>query len=242
MNNIILCLSMFLIITTASADDKGWSYSGNNGPQAWAGLSPEMFACAGKNQSPINLTGFVKAQLAPIKISYAAAPGSIVHTGHDIKIEYPAAGSIWVDGVEFKLKQFHFHAPSENQINGQSFPMEAHFVNVDRDGSITVLAVMFQEGQPNKALELLWQNMPAEAGVTNVLPLAFNAETLLPLKRSYYRFNGSLTTPPCAEGVRWIVFRQPVAVSKEQIAAFTRVIGHPNNRPVQPVNARVVLE
>lgn len=239
---LILSLSLLVICATASADEKGWSYSGSNGPQAWASLSPEMFACAGKNQSPINLTGFIKAQLAPINIHYAAAPGSIVNTGHDIKIDYPAAGSIWVEGIEFKLKQFHFHAPSENQINGHSFPLEGHFVNVDSEGSITVLAVMFQEGKPNKALELLWQNIPADVGMTNVLPVAFNADSLLPLKRSYYRFNGSLTTPPCAEGVRWIVFKQPLSVSKQQLAAFAKVMGQPNNRPIQPLNARVVLE
>ncbi|MFD2273331.1 carbonic anhydrase [Undibacterium arcticum] len=159
-----------------------------------------------------------------------------------MQINYAAGSSVTVDSIRFELKQFHFHAPSENLINGKSYPMEAHLVHADKDGNLAVIAVMFKEGAENKALSKIWPLMPKDAGETNALSSPVAAAALLPAKRDYYRFNGSLTTPPCSEGVRWLVMKQPITVSKAQVEAFSHVMHHPNNRPVQAVNSRTVLK
>ncbi|MEE8320880.1 MAG: carbonic anhydrase family protein [Gammaproteobacteria bacterium] len=133
--------------------------------------------------------------------------------------------------------------PSENRINGQSLPMEAHLVHADKAGNLAVVAVMFKEGAENKEIEQLWQKMPKKTGQKITLSgEAKNVMQLLPEGKDYYRFTGSLTTPPCSEGVRWLVLRDQVTISKEQVDDFLHVMHHPNNRPVQPLNARVILK
>jgi len=219
-----------------------WTYSGAGGPNEWAKLTPEYSACAGKNQSPINLTGFIKADLKPIKFAYQAGGNEILNNGHAVQVNYAAGSSITVDSIQFDLKQFHFHAPSEHLINGKSYPMEAHFVHADKDGNLAVIAVMFKEEAENKALTKIWPLMPKNVGEKSALSSPFAAAGLLHSNRDYYRYNGSLTTPPCSEGVRWLVMKEPVSASKEQVEAFSHLMHHPNNRPVQPVNARSVLK
>lgn len=225
-----------------AADTTHWTYSGEEGPENWAKLTPEFGACSGKNQSPIDLSGFIEAELAPIKVSYLPGGNEIWNNGHTVQVNYAEGSSIAVDGIQFDLKQFHFHAPSENLIKGQSYAMEAHFVHMDKEGNIAVVALMFEEGGENTALEKLWSSMPKNAGDRKALPSPFAAGDLLPANPDYYRFNGSLTTPPCTEGVRWLVLKEPVTASKEQVEAFSHVMHHPNNRPVQSVNARPVLQ
>jgi carbonic anhydrase len=131
--------------------------------------------------------------------------------------------------------------PSENLIQGKSFPMEGHLVHADKDGHLAVVAVMVGEGEASKALETAWAQMP-EQGEKRALSSNISPLEILPEDRDYYRFNGSLTTPPCSEGVRWLVMKQPTSASKEQITKFLQVVRHHNNRPVQAVNARPVLE
>jgi carbonic anhydrase len=219
-----------------------WTYSGEEGPENWAELTLEFEACDDKNQSPINLTNFIEADLNPIKISYQAGGNEILNNGHTVQVNYTAGSSISVDGIQFDLKQVHFHAPSENHINGKSFAMEAHLVHADKDGNLAVVALMFKEGAENNALVKIWALIPEKAGVKTLLPSPFDVAQLLPSNHDYYLFNGSLTTPPCTEGVRWLVIKEPVSASKEQVEAFLHVMHHPNNRPVQPVNARPVLQ
>lgn len=234
-----------LLLATSSVfaeSETHWSYSGETGPSEWSKLKPEYSACAGKNQSPINLTGFIEANLQPIKFSYSVGASDMVNNGHTVQINYPSGNSIVVDNIKFELKQLHFHAPSENQINGKSYPMEVHLVHADTEGNLAVVAVMFKEAATNKALATLWPMLPKEMGEKVALPPSFAANTLLPNKRDYYRFNGSLTTPPCSEGVRWLVMKKAVSVSKEQVEAFLHSVHHENNRPVQAVNARPVLQ
>jgi carbonic anhydrase len=238
---------LFATLTLASSlamasDNHKWSYSGAGGPAEWAKLSADNAACAGKNQSPINLTSFITANLKPIQFAYRAGGNEVINNGHTIQMNFSAGSNIVVDHTQFDLKQVHFHAPSENQINGKSFPLEGHFVHADKDGNLSVVAVMFKEGAENKALANIWAAMPKEADQKVALSAPMAGDKLLPKKRAYYRFNGSLTTPPCSEGVRWLVMKAPVSVSKEQIAAFAQVIHHPNNRPIQAVNARPVLQ
>ena len=242
MKKFVVIGCMLLASSAAFAEGAHWTYSGAGGPDEWAKLTPESGACAGKNQSPINLTGFIKADLKPIKFAYKAGGNEILNNGHTVQVNYAEGSSISVDGIEFNLKQFHFHAPSENLIKGKSYPMEGHFVHADKDGNLAVVAVMFKEGAENKALNAIWSQMPKEEGEKTPLAMPFAAAGLIPAAHAYYRFNGSLTTPPCSEGVRWMVMKTPVAVSREQVEAFTHVMHHPNNRPVQAVNSRPVLE
>lgn len=243
MKKAILFAAITLVSSAAFASgDVHWSYSGEGGPEQWAKLTPEYGTCAGKNQSPINLTGFISAKLKPIKFNYQAGGNEVLNNGHTIQVNYAAGSRITVDGAPFELKQFHFHAPSENLINGKSYPLEGHFVHADKDGNLAVVTVMFKEGAENPALAKIWSAMPKAGGEKAALPSPFAAAKLLPAKRDYYRFNGSLTTPPCSEGVRWLVMKQAVYASKEQVEAFAHVMHHPNNRPVQAVNARPVLK
>jgi carbonic anhydrase len=225
-----------------AADTAHWSYSGEAGPENWAKLSPEFGACSGKNQTPINLTGFIEAELKPLKISYQPGGNEILNNGHTVQVNFGAGSSITLDGIQFELKQFHFHAPSENLIKGKSYPMEAHLVHADKDGNLAVVALMFKEGSENKVLKTIWPLIPLNAGEKTALSSPFAIARLLPSNKDYYRFNGSLTTPPCTEGVRWVVMKTPVSASQEQVEAFSHVMHHPNNRPVQAINARPVLK
>ena len=225
-----------------ASDTAQWTYSGEKGPENWSKLSPEFGACAGKNQSPINLTGFIESELKPIELSYQAGGNEILNNGHTVQVNYAAGSSITVDDIQFDLKQFHFHVPGENRINSKSYPMEAHLVHSDKDGNLAVVALMIEEGAENKELAKIWPLIPLKANQKTVIPQPFSVAMMLPTNKGYYRFNGSLTTPPCTEGVRWLVIKTPISASKKQVEAFTHVIHHPNNRPVQPVNARPVLK
>lgn len=234
------CL-LLVAFAAQAAEGAHWSYSGEEGPENWAKLTPEYGACAGKNQSPIDLTGFIEADLKRLKVNYHANGNEIVNNGHTVQVNFGAGSWITLNDVRYDLKQFHFHAPSENLIEGKSFPMEGHLVHADKDGNLAVVAVMYVEGKENRVLAKAWPQMPKNAGDKAALAAPLNPRGLLPDNQDYYRFNGSLTTPPCTEGVRWLVMKAPVSASKEQIEEFAHVMHHPNNRPVQAVNARPVL-
>jgi carbonic anhydrase len=220
-----------------------WGYKGAGAPELWGTLSSEYGLCGtGRNQSPINLVDFIEAELPPLTFNYAGMAVQLVNNGHTIQADYHPGSTLVVDGRVFHLKQFHFHSPSENLIGGEAFPMEAHFVHADSNGNLAVVAVMFKTGATNKKLADLWAQMPDVAGGKEVLASAVKATDLLPEDRDYYRFNGSLTTPPCSQGVIWLVMKQPLTVSTGQVNQFSTVMGGPNNRPVQPLNARTVLQ
>lgn len=239
-----LAACVLFINGAAQASGKAhWTYSGEEGPAHWGELSADYTACAtGRNQSPVDLSGMVEADLPAIDIHYAVGGGEILNNGHTIQVNYAPGSTISVAGHRFELKQFHFHSPSENTVEGRSFPMEAHFVHADQDGNLAVIAVMFEEGAANAELDKAWSQMPGHADEKTDLAAEVNADSLLPADRDYYRFSGSLTTPPCSEGVWWLVMKQPASASAAQIEKFTHVMHHPNNRPVQPLNSRVVLQ
>jgi carbonic anhydrase len=241
----LLIIGIILSLSSAAYAGQGthWGYSGAEGPEHWGKLDPEFSACSeGRNQSPINLVGFIESDLIPLGIHYEAGGKEIINNGHSIQVNYTPGSKLSVDGHEFELKQYHFHAPSENHINSRSYPMEAHLVHADEKGNLAVIAVMFADGKANQSIAKAWSHMPGKAGDKRNLPSAVSAEGILPSNRDYYRFNGSLTTPPCSEGVWWLVMKEPVTASKEQIDKFSQVMGHPNNRPLQPLNARPVLK
>lgn len=237
-------LAFTLLSISSFANEKShWGYTGHEGPASWGELSPKYKTCGiGKNQSPINITTSLDAKLDAIAPSYTTASNSIVNNGHTIQVNIDGGSTLTVDGMTFELKQFHFHTPSENHIEGKSFPLEAHFVHLDKEGNIAVLALMFEEGEENKELAKVWAKIPKEAHEKSALVLTDISKALLPENKEYYRFNGSLTTPPCSEGVRWLVLKTPVSISKAQVEAFSHIMHHPNNRPIQATNARLIVK
>ena len=240
-------LSLLLILSLNTfASEHGtqpnWNYCGENSPVNWGSLSPEFHTCSnGVNQSPIDLKNFVDAKLTDIPFNYNTTSTEILNNGHTVQVNIAKGSTIKVDGTPFELKQFHFHTPSENNIKGKSFPLEAHFVHASKDGSLAVVALMFNEGKENQELKQFWDKMPMKEGDKTELKVK-DIQNLLPKNRDYYRFNGSLTTPPCTEGVRWIVLKEATTLSKAQTEKFAKVLGHSNNRPIQPQNARVIIE
>ena len=225
-----------------------WGYSGEGDPAHWGDLKPEFFMCRdGKNQSPINIQKSETLQaigLEDIEFHYVTGAVEAVNNGHTIKVSVAPGSYIKVDGIEFELKQFHFHSPSENEIDGKNFPLEAHFVHASKDGELAVVAVMFEQSKENKILKKICKKIfsnPHKAASCALTEKDIN--TLLPVNKAYYRFDGSLTTPPCSEGVRWLVLKDYSHVSAAQAKKFVNVMmkGR-NNRPVQPLNARKVLK
>src|SRR5688572_18398943 len=215
-----------------------WGYSGEVGPEHWAEFEADFGACSsGRNQSPIDLDDFIEAELPPIKFDYKPGGREVVNNGHAIQVNYSPGSSIAVDFTVFALKQFNFHAPSENTINGKSFPLEAHFVHADAKGNLAVVALMFEAGDSNKVLEQVWPQVPESEDDEQPLTPQVAAVDLLQANRDDYRDSGSLTTPPCSEGVLWLVLKQPAQATSGQLALPGKVIGHPNNRPVQPGQA-----
>lgn len=225
-----------------AGDHAHWGYEGHAGADHWGDLDPAFKTCKnGRQQSPINIAGAVKsAALKPIVFHYTASAAEVLNNGHTIQINLADGGSIELGGETFKLLQFHFHTPSEEQIDGRHFPMVAHLVHKSASGKLAVVAVLLELGAENAALKPVFDNMPAQSGATQALAANFNVADLLPSNRAYYAFQGSLTTPPCSEGVRWQVLQQPVAISVGQFAAFKGL--YPMNaRPIQPLHGRRVM-
>ena len=178
-----------------------WGYTGDVSPEHWGDLCPDFSLCStGKNQSPINLTTFIEAGLAPLRFECQAGGAEIVNNGHSVQVNCAAGNTLCVEDHSFELKQYHFHVPSENQINGVSYPMEAHLVYVDDVGTIAVIAVMYIVGAANADLEQAWARMPENSGDITACTSPIPVEGLLPVDRAYYRFNGSLTTPHAPKG------------------------------------------
>lgn len=220
-----------------------WGYTGEAGPQAWGGLSPDFETCGtGLAQSPINIVGAGTAATTPAALDLAAdeVPADVVNNGHTIQVNYSAGSTLRVGESTYHLKQYHFHSPSEHAVDGRQFPMEMHLVHASDAGKLAVVGVLIEEGAENAAFEPVWSRLPAQAGTpTPLADVAGEVEDLLPANRACHAYDGSLTTPPCSEGVSWFVMATPVQLSKEQIAAFTAIVSG-NNRPVQDLHGRVL--
>lgn len=225
------------------SSEHSWDYSEERGPGHWGDLKPEFSLCKnGLNQSPIDISNPQPADLPSIQFDYHPSSLHIIDNGHTIQVNYAAGSSITVDGSTFALKQFHFHRPSEEKLNGKSYDMVVHLVHQNAAGNLAVVAVLLTQATDNALLRQLWAHLPNEKEKEETRDdIQIDVNALLPAERGYYSFKGSLTTPPCSEGVTWYVLKQPVAVSARQIAEFSKIYPH-NARPTQPLNGRVVLE
>lgn len=220
-----------------------WSYDGNEGPSHWGDLSPDYVPCkTGHRQSPIDIRDAKKTELPAIQFDYKDSPLHIIDNGHTIMINYGGGSSIRVGEKQYALKQFHFHRPSEEMINGTSYDMVVHLVHADEAGNLAVVAVLLQQGADNTLVRELWNDLPKEKEKESLLDTVhINAADLLPSDRGYYTFTGSLTTPPCSENVTWFVLKHPVTVTSAEIERFSNLYRH-DARPTQPLYGRVVLE
>jgi carbonic anhydrase len=225
-----------------STDPHHWAYSGPDGPKHWAEIDPRFEACKnGKWESPIDIKHVTAADLPALMFNYSVTPLTIIDNGHTVMVTYAAGSTLTVGDNRYELKQFHFHHPSEERIHGKRFDMVVHLVHEDSRAHIAVVAVLFKQGRENTMIAQLRRSVPAEKEHPVTLPdLLINATDILPSNLGYYTFPGSLTTPPCTEGVTWYVAKTPVEMSAEQLDWFAKL--YPSDaRPVQPLHGRTIL-
>jgi carbonic anhydrase len=217
-----------------------WDYSGDGAPENWSKLKPEFSACStGKRQSPIDIRDGISVQLDPVQFDYKPSSFKVLDNGHTVQVNVAPGNSIEVMGRRFELLQFHFHRPSEERINGRQFDMVAHLVHKDLEGKLAVVAVLLDRGSVQPLVQMVWNNLPLEKGDEVAARATLDLNALLPAERGYYTYMGSLTTPPCSEGVLWMVLKQPVGISPEQIGIFSRL--YPMNaRPIQSASGRLI--
>lgn len=230
---------------TRTAHAAHWGYAGAQGPEHWAAMKPEFRTCAtGLRQSPVHIEEATTLQgpAEPLGFSYQPSGGSVVNNGHTIQVDLDGDNTLTVRGSTYKLLQFHFHHPAEEKVNHQGFAMVAHLVHRNAEGQLAVVAVLIDPGEANSFIHKVWTHMPLDTGDRVPLPAGLiDMKDLLPQDQRYYQFMGSLTTPPCTEGVLWMVMKQPVTVSREQLRLFTQQFPM-NARPVQALNGRVVRD
>jgi carbonic anhydrase len=233
-------LALCPLCRTADAAES-WSYEGANGPAKWGNLDAASKVCAsGLQQSPIDIVAPIRSQLPALKLNWAKSADTIVTNGHTIQLNFAEGGTLTVGDARYKLLQVHFHRPSEHMIAGRSYPMEAHFVHRADSGALAVVGVLMSTGKSNPAFARVVASMPAREGPPVRADAGFKPNELLPKKLSYYRYAGSLTTPPCAETVEWLLLTTPITVAESDVAAFAKL--YPlNARPVQRDNRRYVL-
>ncbi len=226
-----------------SNDAHHWTYSGQQGPEHWAELDPQFAACKeGKRQSPIDITQATTSDLPPLVLNYLGTPLNIVDNGHTVMVTYAPGSTLTVGNNKYELKQFHFHHPSEERIHGKQFDMAVHLVHEDSEGHLAVVAILLKQGRENPLITQMWGKVPAEKEHPVTLPdLLINAKDILPSHLGYYTFPGSLTTPPCTEGVTWYVVETATEISAEQLDWFAKL--YPSNaRPIQPANGQTILQ
>jgi carbonic anhydrase len=236
----LLALSIVVLLSCAEQPPH-WGYTGEAGPAHWAGLSKAFAACAtGTRQSPIDIqTPADSPDLPPIALHYGGRTTAMVNNGHALQVNVEPGNWLHADGQRWDLAQIHYHSPSEHLIDGVRFPLEGHFVHRNERGELAVVAQLFRDGAVNSRLPPFWTGLPAQRGGTAPLTVPLADLGPNPDLLSHYRYDGSLTTPPCSEGVRWYVLQTFTSTSREQVAALVDVFGE-NSRPVQPRNNRPV--
>ncbi len=220
-----------------------WGYSGEIGPAYWGDLSSEFATCkTGKEQSPIDVRPTVDIDQSEIQFNYQISPMEILNNGHTVQVNFEPGSYITFQDETFNLLQVHFHTPSENLLMGQSYPLEAHFVHASESGKLAVVAVLIEEGSKNIWIQKVVDHMPKTLSEPQKIEGVYlNARDFIPSQNGHYGFKGSLTTPPCTEGVQWLMMKAQTTASKSQIEALHSVM-HDNNRPVQPLNGRAVYQ
>lgn len=235
-------LLAFLLGSVAQANAPGphWRYTGPHGAAHWAQLEPSFETCSqGQRQSPINIQPTVKESLPALAFAYSPIALNLTNNRHTVQVQAPLGSQLSVGGKSYSLVQLHFHTPSENTIQGRRYPMEVHWVHESAAGELAVVALMVQAGRHHAAFDPIFAHLPRPDEKITVESQSLDLAALLPSRRGYYAFDGSLTTPPCTEGVRWMVLQQPVQLSAKQIQAFRRLFPL-NARPVQARHERTV--
>jgi carbonic anhydrase len=224
-----------------------WDYDGPRGAAHWSELDPDYAACnTGREQSPIDIRNARKTRLPAIRFEYQTSPVNyVINNGHTIRVNYhdaPGSGNFLVVGDKrYHLTQFHFHRPSEEYLNGKQYAMVLHLMHTADDGEVAGVAVMLEKGDANQTIQQVWDHMPAKEGQEAAPGVNLDPSSMLPHDTGYFQYRGSVTAPPCTEGVQWFVMKGTVSISARQIATFARL--YPNDvRPVQPLNGRIVVE
>jgi carbonic anhydrase len=222
-----------------------WGYAGDIGPDRWAELSPEFRLCGiGTRQSPIDIRDGIAVDLEPIAFDYRPGRFSVLDNGHTVQVNVDGTQGLSVGGRRYELTQFHFHLPSEERVAGRQFDMVAHLEHRDAQGRQAIVAVLLERGAddaPQPLIQTVWAHLPLERGEVQQAQATLDLTQLLPADRGYYTYMGSQTTPPCQEGVLWLVMRQPVRLTAQQIAVFARL--YPMNaRPLQAGSGRLIKQ
>jgi len=242
----VIYATAVLVVSGAAQEhhpEHSWDYGDANGPTHWGDLKPEFAPCkTGHHQSPIDIRNPRKADLPPLRFDYKPSPLRIIDNGHTVMVNYAPGSFLYVGGKQYELKQFHFHRPSEEKIDGKGFEMTVHLVHADREGKLAVVAILLQQGDDNPLVRELWKDLPKEKEKEEILSnIQIDISRLLPSDHGYYTFSGSLTTPPCSEDVTWFVLKHPTTVSAAEIEQFSRLYRN-DARPTQPLYDRLVLE
>lgn len=220
-----------------------WTYEGEEGPSHWGELDQSYAVCGtGKSQSPIDVANPSEQDLANISFHYQPSEVNILNNGHTVQVNYDPGSYIELDNARYDVVQFHYHAPSEHTVDGESFPAELHIVHKNADGNLAVVGILLREGSENAAYQPFIGNLPTEKTDPKDAGVKINAMALLPSVGTTFRYSGSLTTPPCSEGVNWLLMTTPVDLSMQQLTALDSLFEGGNNRPVQPINDRTLIE
>jgi len=244
---LILSITACAAKTTEQVSQEGapphWTYEGEEGPENWGQLGDTYATCGtGKSQSPIDVSAPSEQDLANIAFHYQPSEVNILNNGHTVQVNYDAGSYIELDGVRYDVAQFHFHAPSEHAVDGNLFAAEIHIVHKSADGTLAVVGILLDEGAQNDAFQPFIDNLPAEKSDAKDAGVSINAADLLPSVQTTFRYSGSLTTPPCTEGVNWLLMTTPVELSATQIETLASLFEGGNNRPVQPLSDRPLTE
>ena len=219
-----------------------WSYEGDSGPANWSKINVDWGKCGtGNRQSPIDIRDGMKVELEQISFDYHPSSFNVVDNGHTVQVAVGSGNYITVQNRMFELQQFHFHRPSGDRINGKTYEMVVHLVHRDAEGRQAILALMLERGTPQATIQTVWNNLPLEKFDTMSPSILLDPMEMVPTRRDYYTYMGSMEQPPCSENVLWLVMKQPVQASAAQMALFSRL--YPlNARPIQATNGRIIKE
>jgi carbonic anhydrase len=230
------------ILAAAPKHGTVWNYEGELGPANWGRINVDWAKCGtGNRQSPIDLRDGIKVNLEQITFDYHPSSFNEVNNGHTIQVTVGGGNFITVGNQTYELQQFHFHRPSEERINGKGTEMVMHLVHRSVDGRVAIVAVLLERGAPHSLMQTIWDNLPLEKQEVVAPAIVIDPKDALPDRREYFTYMGSLSEPPCTEGVLWLVFKQPRQASPAQMALFSRL--YPlNARPVQSTSGRMIKE